>query len=60
MSVAGTVGIKLGWDRVLRVQRGLTLAMAIIPGFVKTLCRLVPPVLRPPEVTQTLILGMNP
>lgn len=58
--MASTLGIKLGWERVLRVQSGLTLVMAIIPDFVKTLRRLVPTALKPPEVTQTLVLGMSP
>jgi len=58
--MADTGGIKLGWGRVLRVQPGLTRVVAIIPGFVKALCRLVPAALKPPEVTQTLVLGMSP
>lgn len=58
--MASAVGIKLSWERVLKVELGLTVGMAIIPGFVKTLCRLVPTALKPPEVTQTLVLGMSP
>lgn len=57
MSMA--VGVKLGWKGVLRVKSGLMLVMAVIPGFVKTLCGLVPIALKAPEVTQTLVLGMN-
>lgn len=53
-------GMKVGWKRVLSVQPGLTLVMTIIPGLEKTLCRLVPTALKPPEVTQTLVLGVSP
>lgn len=57
--VSMAVGVKLEWKGVLRVKSGLMLVMAVIPGFVKTLCRLVSVALKAPEVTQTLVLGMN-
>lgn len=41
-------------------QPGITLAMTVIPGFVKTLWRLVPTALKLSEVTQTLVLGLSP
>lgn len=59
MCVVSTEGMKLGWKRVLSVQPGLTLVMTIIPGLVKTSCRLVPTMLKPPEITQTLVLGVS-